>query len=246
MSLKIIVADSDPKSGPLLRAVATPLGHSVLPFQDYEAAAKKGEAQHFDVAFLGMRPPELVAIDVAHRLRNSEQSHNAVIVMVTATEDISSQRKAFAEGVDFILTEPVPGGRLQRILSAITSPYWKERRPAARLPLFTDVACAWLDRKFSLKSMNISESGMLLKPLVDAGVGDEVGLVFKIAEIHATLEVRARIVRKDVPAKLVGVEFLDLPAEAKNAIRLYVIGNAKNEAPRREQMHFGPRRLYSC
>jgi CheY-like chemotaxis protein len=141
MSLKIIVADNEPKSSSLLRAVATPLGHSVLPFQDYEAAAQKGEAQHFDVAFLGMRPPDLTGIGVAHRLRNSQPNHRASIVMFTATDDIPTLRKAFAEGADFVLTEPVPGGRLHRLLSAMASPDWKDRRPAARLPLQAEVIC---------------------------------------------------------------------------------------------------------
>jgi CheY-like chemotaxis protein len=245
MSLKIIVADNEPKSTSLLRAVATPLGHSVLPFQDYEAAAQKGETQHFDVAFLGMRLPELTGIGVASRLRNSVSNHDAAIVMVTATDDIDTLRKAFAEGANFVLTEPVPGARLHRLLSAMASPGWKDRRPSARLPLQAEVTCSWLHRKTPLHSLNISESGMLLRPLVDAPVGEEVNLEFKIAEVHAAVSVRARIVRKDEPAKLVGVEFVDLPREAQNAIQVYVIGHAKDEAPQRGPLNFQPRRLFN-
>src|SRR5579872_4629526 len=167
MSLKIIVADSEPKSAPLLRAVATPLGHSVVQFNDYGAAAQKGESQHFDVAFLGMRFPELTGIDVAHRLRNSPPNHDAAIIMVTASNDIPTLRKAFGEGADLVFTEPVPGGRLHRLLSAMSTPGWKERKPAARLPLVTEVNCSWLHQNCSLNSLNISESGMLLRPLPD-------------------------------------------------------------------------------
>jgi CheY-like chemotaxis protein len=245
MSLKIIVADSEPKSGALLRAVATPLGHSVLPFQDYEKAAQKGELQHFDVVFLGMRPPELIGIGVAQRLRSSGPSQNAAIVMVTATDDIPIQRKAFSEGADFVLTEPVQGDRLQRMLCAMSDPDWKEKRPAARLPLRTGVTCSWLDQKHAVNSLNISESGMLLHPLVDAAIGAEVTLEFKIAEVHASVTVRARIIRKDEEGRLVGVEFVDLPREAQNAIQVYVIGRAKDDGPRREPLNFGPRRLYT-
>ena len=39
--------------------------------------------------------------------------------MFTAEDDISMQRKAFGEGADFILTEPIHVGRLHRMLSAI-------------------------------------------------------------------------------------------------------------------------------
>ncbi len=245
MSLKIIVADSEPKSGTLLRAVATPLGHSVLPFQDYEEAAKKGELQHFDVAFLGLRPPESIGIDLAHRLRSSGPNRDTAIVMVTATDDIPTQRKALSEGADFVLTEPVPGARLQRMLNALSEPGWKERRPAARLPLYTEVVCSSRDRKLPAASLNISESGMLLRPLMDAAVGEEVTLEFKIAEVHASVNVRARIIRKDEEGQVAGVEFVDLPREAQNAIQVYVIGRAKDEPRRQEQPNFGARRLYS-
>jgi len=229
MSLKIIVADNEPKSASLLRAVATPLGHTVLPFQDYEAAAQKGELQHFDVAFLGMRPPDLTGIDVAHRLRSSARNHDAAIVMVTATDDVPTQRKAFGEGADFVLTEPVKGGRLHRMLSAMDSSGWKRRKPAARLSFLTEVTVSWLHRKQVLRSLNISESGMLLRPLVDAPVAEEVTLEFKIAEVHASLSVRARISRKDENAQLVGAEFVDLPREYQNAIQVYVMGNVKDQ-----------------
>jgi CheY-like chemotaxis protein len=229
MSLKIIVADNETRSAALLRSVATPLGHSVLPFQDYEAAAQKGEAQRFDVIFLGMRLPELTGIGVAHRMRASGPNQDAAIVMVTASDDIPTQRKAFGEGADFVLTEPVQGGRLHRMLSAMATPGWKKKKPAARLPLFTEVTCSWLHRKQALTCLNISESGMLLRPSLDAPAGEDVSLAFLIAEVHASVNVHARIIRKDEKAKLVGVEFLDLPPESQNAIQLYVMGHAKDE-----------------
>jgi CheY-like chemotaxis protein len=231
MSLKIIVADSEPKSTPLLRAVATPLGHSVLPFQDYEAAAQKGETQHFDVAFLGMRLPDLTGIGVAHRLRNSAPNRDAAIVMVTSADDIPTHRKAFGEGADFVLTEPVQGGRLHRMLSAMDTPDWKHNKPAARLPLFAEVSCSWLHRKQAVTSLNISQSGMLFRPLVDAPLGEEVTLEFKIAEVHASLNVRARIIRQDEEGQVVGVKFVDLPREVRNGIQVYVMGRANDEVP---------------
>jgi CheY-like chemotaxis protein len=246
MSLKIIVADNEAKSGSLLRAVATPLGHSVLPFEDYEAAAKKGESQRFDVAFLGMRLPDLTGIEVAHRLRSSQTNRDSVIVMLTSTDDIPTLRRAFGEGADLVLTEPVPGGRLHRMLSAMATSGWKERRPKARLPLHSEVICSWLHQQYQLSSLNISESGMLLRPLVDAPVGEDVTLEFPIAEVHASVTARARIVRKDETAQLVGVEFVDLPREVQNAIQIYVMGSAKEETGRRDSPNFGPRRLYSA
>jgi hypothetical protein len=42
MSLKIMVADDEPKTTQLMRSLATPLGHIVLPFGDYQEAGKRG------------------------------------------------------------------------------------------------------------------------------------------------------------------------------------------------------------
>jgi hypothetical protein len=71
--------------------------------------------------------------------------------------------------------------------------------------------------------MNISESGMLLQPSLDVEIGEEVSLEFKIAEVNALLNVRARIVRKEGMER-VGMEFIGLAPEDINAIQLYVMG----------------------
>jgi CheY-like chemotaxis protein len=230
MSLRIMVVDDEPKIAQLMRAVATPLGHSVVPFRDYRAAAENAEAQPFDVAFVGMRLPELSGLEFSHRIRNKQRGHEGAIVMLTATEDVGTSRKAFGEGADLILTEPIQADRLGRVLAAMDSPGWKEQRPKARLPLFTEVTCSWDRSQASLHSLNISESGMLLRPSVDVAIGEAVSLKFKIAEIHASVIAGARIVRQE-EEKLVAVEFVDLARENQNAIQVYVMGRTKDAKP---------------
>ncbi len=243
MSLKIMVADDQPKSAQLLRALATPLGHTVLPTGDYRAAGEKGEAQPFDVAFVGMRLPELSGLQLAHRIRSSERNHDATIVMLISAGDIPNMRKAFGEGADLVLTEPLHDDQLRRMLTAMDSPDWKQRKAAVRLPLFTNVTCAWDDRQYSLQSLNISETGMLLKPSVDAEIGREVSLTFKIQEIHSFLNVQAGITRKEVTER-VAVEFIRLAQEDKNAIEVYVMGHMREFARTAKDLSLGPRRIF--
>jgi len=104
MSLKIMVADDEPKTTHLMRSLATPLGHTVLPFGDYRAAGQRGETQRFDVAFVGMRLPELSGLELAHRIRNSKPNRETVIVMLSATDDVAGLRKAFGEGADLVVS----------------------------------------------------------------------------------------------------------------------------------------------
>jgi len=243
MSLKIMVVDDEPKVTQLMRSLATPLGHTVLPFGDYQAAGQRGETQRFDVAFVGMRWPESAGLELARRMRNSQLNRETIIIMISATDDIPSLRKAFGEGADLVLTKPVPADRLRRMLAAMDLSGWRGKRHAARLPLFTEVTCRWNERQFALRSLNISESGMLLQPAIDAEVGQEVALEFKIADVRASLNVLARIIRKEGTER-VGMEFVGLAPEDQNAIQLYVTGHLEVPTPR-EPLNLGPRRLFS-
>lgn len=223
MSLKIMVADDEPVSLKVMRTLTASLGHTVLTFDDCKEAGERAEKQRFDVVFLGMRMPELDGLELARRIRSSETNRETTIVMLNATDEVESLRRAFGEGADFVLTKPVGAARLHPMLAAMQSPGWKGRRHAARLPLFTEVSCKRGGQEFGLRSMNISESGMLLQGSLDVEVGEEVSLEFNITEIRASLKVRARIVRKDGTERA-GMEFIGLAPEDVNAIQLYVMG----------------------
>ena len=101
----------------------------------------------------------------------------------------------------------------------------------------------WDEHQIPLRSMNISESGMLLQPSVDREVGQEVQLEFKIAEVRASLNPRGRIVRKE-GAERVAIAFIDLAPKVRNAIQLYVMGRLKDITPPRDLSNIGPRRLF--
>jgi len=190
-----------------------------------------------------MRTPQLDGLELARRIRNAPLNREATIVMLSATDDIPSLRKAFGEGADFVLTKPVTAGRIRPMLAAMDSPGWKGRRHAARLPLFTEVVCACDERQFPLRSMNISETGMLLHPSLDLEIGQEVGLEFKIAEVRASLNVLARIVRKEGTER-VAMAFIGLAPEHHNAIQLYVMGRLVDVTPSRDLSDIRTHRLF--
>ena len=243
MSLKIMIVDDDPVTLKLMRSLVVPLGHRVLTFDDSQKAGQQAVKQRFDVVFVGVHISHPDGLELAHQIRNSQPNRETTIVMLSATNDIEILRKAFSEGATFVLTKPVAAARLIPMLTAMESPGWKRRRHAARLPLLTEVNCKWGDRQFPLRSMNISETGMLLQPSVDVEEGQEVSLEFKIPEVGASLNVRARIVRKDGTER-VGIEFSGLAPEDRNAIQLYLMGRLSVQAPPREESRIGLRRLF--
>ena len=242
MPLKIMVVDAEPASSKLLRSLSAPLGHTVVTFDDKQAAAQRAEAQRFDVAFVGMRSPSHEGLELVHQIRNSQPCREAIIVMLTEGEDVPTLRKAFGQGADFVLTQPLAGNRLRRMLAAMDSMEWKNRS-AARMPLFTDVACIRNGRQLPMRSLNISETGMLLQPSIEAESDQEVTLEFKIAEVNASLTVPARIVRKE-GAERVAVGFTTLAPEDRNAIQLYVMGRLKDLTPPRDLTGIGLRRVF--
>jgi DNA-binding response OmpR family regulator len=242
MSLKIMVASEESKFAQLVRSLATPMGHMVLPFTDYQAAGQRGDTQRFDIAFVGMGSPAAAGLKLANRLRSSQPNRDAIIVMLNDRDDIPSLRNAFGQGADLVLTTPVTADHLRRMLAAMDQRDWKDRRHAARLPLFTEVACTWHNQEFQLHSMNISESGMLLQPAIEAEAGEEVALDFKIVEVKASLTVKARVIRKEGTER-VGMEFVGLRPEDRNSIQLYVTGHLERLEPR-AAASFAPRRMF--
>ncbi|HUC53504.1 MAG TPA: response regulator [Candidatus Cybelea sp.] len=244
MSLKIMVVDDEPQSSKLIRSLAAPLDHTVLTFEDGQAAGQRAESQRFDVAFLGMGTPQLDGLELARRIRKSPLNLETAIVMLSAADDIGSLRKAFGEGADFVLAKPISASRIRPMLAAMESPDWKNKRHAVRLPLITEVICIWNNQQFLLRSLNISESGMFLQGSADIEVGKEVGLEFKIAEFRATLKVLGRVVRQELPDRL-AVGFIGLAPEDINAIHLYVMGRLRDMTPHRDLSSIGMRRLFT-
>ena len=241
MSLKIMVVDDEPLSPRLIRSLAAPLGHTVLTFHDSKEALERAGKMRFDVVFVGMFEPD--GLKLVSRIRNSQPNREATIVMLCTTDGIDSVRRSYGEGADFVLHKPVTAACLRPMLAAMDSSGWKLKAHAARLPLFTEViCCTWDDRQFRLRSVNISESGMLLQPSVDVGVGQEVTLEFKILEVRASLSVLARVVRKQGNER-VGIEFIGLRPEDHNAIQIYVMGRLRAPTPPRDLSGIGMGRL---
>jgi CheY-like chemotaxis protein len=241
MSLKIMVVDDEPLSLKVMRSLAVPLGHTVLTFDDSQKATQQAEKQRFDVVFLGMPRPD--GLELAGRIRNSPPNSGTTFVMLSAMNDMDMLRKALGEGVTYILPKPITAARIIPMLTALESPGWKNRRHDARLPLTTEVTCKCGDRDFPMTSMNISEAGMLLKSTGVVEVGEEVALEFEIAEVHASLNVRARVVRKE-KTDCVGMEFIGLAPEDQNAIHLYVMGGMKGPISQRDLAGINMRRLF--
>jgi CheY-like chemotaxis protein len=230
MSLKIMAIDDEPLSLKVMRSLAVPLGHTVLTLDNGGKAQQEVEKRRFDVVFVGLSQPD--ALELTRQIRTSEFGGETAVVMLTVTDDIDILRKAYNAGVMFVIPKPITAARIIPMLTAMDSPGWKAKIRASRLPLFTEVKCKCGDQDLLMRSMNISETGMLLQSSHNVEVGQEVSLGFKIAEVGISLNVSARIVRREGTERM-GIEFIGLMPEEKNAIQLYVMGRLSKSTPSR-------------
>jgi CheY-like chemotaxis protein len=241
MSLKIMVVDDEPLSLKVMRSLAVPLGHKVVTLDNSQEANQQAEKQRFDVVFVGM--PRSDGFELAQLIQAARPVSETTIVMLSASEDIQILRRAFGAGVSFVLPKPIAAARVISMLNAMELPGWREKRHMARLPLFTEVNCTRDGQDLPMQSMNISESGMLLRSPHKLEMAQEVSLKFKIAEVHAALDVSARIVRIEGTER-VGMEFVSLAPKDENAIQLYVMGHLKKDPSPRVSSDFKTRRLF--
>lgn len=230
MSLKIMVVDDEPLSLKVMRSLAVPLGHTVLTLDNSTEANREAEKRRFDVVFVGLS--QAGALELTRQIRTSEFGGETTVVMFATTHDIDLLREAYAAGVMFVIPKPIAAARIIPMLAAMDSPAWKTKIRASRLPLFAEVKCTCGEQDFLMRTMNISETGMLLQSSHDLEVDQDVSLAFKIAEVGASLNVRGRIIRKEGVDRL-GIKFVDLMPEEKNAIQLYVMGRMSKSTPSR-------------
>jgi CheY-like chemotaxis protein len=226
MSLRILIVEDDPLTVRLMRAAVVPLGHKVLTIEDGRNAAAQVETQKFDLLFVSLGLAEPGGLELTRQTRRSNLNRDVAIVALSPTNSVKTVRNAFRAGATLVLTKPLARAHLVPILTAMDRPGWKDQRHAARMPLFAPVNCEWNNQQFALCSLNISESGMLLEPAIDAEIGQELGLQFEIGEAQTALHARARIVRKEGGERM-GVEFTGLAPEDKNAIQLHILGRLR-------------------
>ena len=96
-----------------------------------------------------------------------------------------------------------------------------ENRKHKRVPLKVAVACRGNDRAMQVHSENISISGLLVRCDDPFPQDSEISVSFMLPDSSSTILLRARVAHV-VPGLFMGVEFMEVPAEARGSIDQYV------------------------
>jgi two-component system cell cycle response regulator/putative two-component system response regulator len=117
MSVRVLVIDDDPKGRELVKAVLDPDSFLVRTADRGVSGLTQADADPPDVIVLDVQMPGMDGYEVCRVLRHGKKTRRIPVVMLTACDDTSLNRKAFAAGAQMCVTKPF---RREALVTAIT------------------------------------------------------------------------------------------------------------------------------
>ena len=106
MSHTILIVEDEPEIRELLVFTLERAGFAVMAADSAERGLQMIHHQSVDLAILDWMLPGMNGVDLAHRLRQDEFTHELPIIMLTARGEEVDKLKSFDSGVDDYLTKP--------------------------------------------------------------------------------------------------------------------------------------------
>lgn len=104
---KILIADDNQQNCELIDAYLADEGYEILIASDGQETLDRVAEQHPDLILLDIMMPKLSGYEVCQTLRQSAETHDILILMVTALNEPGDIEKAVRAGCDDFLTKPV-------------------------------------------------------------------------------------------------------------------------------------------
>ncbi len=221
MAFRIMFVDDEPDVLKTFKTLIQPLGCEVVTLADSQEAAQRINKEKFDCIFLDALMPHPDGFELAELVRNSPSNFRTPIVMLTGYDDAEAMRKGFRAGVTSFIGKPVTQSRLAALLGSMRGVMLREKRRYTRTPFIAVVTCRSDNRTFKSKSINISETGMLLEDSNQVAIGLEVDLEFLMPQAQSPFKLRAKIVRKQSPNRM-AVHFVALKTIELQSIQQYL------------------------
>lgn len=104
---RILIADDNQQNRELLEAYLADEGHEILMAVDGLQTLEAARTQRPDLILLDIMMPKLSGYEVCQRLRQTAETREIPVLMVTALKDSGDIERAVAAGADDFLTKPV-------------------------------------------------------------------------------------------------------------------------------------------
>ncbi len=221
MQLRVLAVDDDPEVLEVFKTVVGALGWNVVALTDSRAAAQRIMQEKFDLIALDLRIPNLDGFELTERVRASNSNRGIPILMFTGFDDIETMRKAFAAGVTFYMPKPLNVQKLRGLFKAARGMMLQERRRYIRLPLRQSVTCQSGGKRFTVRSVDLGQGGILLESSGGLVEGDIAEVEFALPGVIEPLKLMVRVVRK-APSAGIALEFIDPEPSERAALSNYV------------------------
>ena len=221
MQLRVLAVDDDPDVLEVFKTVVGALGWEVVAMTDSRAAAQRILQEKFDLVALDLRMPNLDGFELTERVRASNSNRGIPILMFTGFDDIETMRKAFAVGVTFYMPKPLNVQKLRGLFKAARGVMLQERRRYIRLPLRQSVTCHSGGKRFTVRSVDLGQGGILLETSCGLVEGDIAEVEFALPGASGSLKLMVRVVRT-APSEGVALEFIDPEPSERAALSNYV------------------------
>jgi CheY-like chemotaxis protein len=227
MQPRILVVDDERVTLEVFKTVVGSLGYEVVALLDSREAAQRIMKEKFDLIAVDVRMPHLDGFELTERIRSSQSNRGVPILMFTGYDDAETMRRGFAAGVTFYLAKPLSAPKLRGLFAAARGVIVQERRRYIRLPLRVSVECQSGGRQFNVRSLDISQGGILLEASGGVSEGDIAEVEFSVPGVREPLKLMAKVVRK-VPPDAVALEFIEPEARERAALQYYVTAHTKD------------------
>jgi uncharacterized protein (TIGR02266 family) len=193
-------------------------------------ALRAARATRPDAILLDVEMPGMNGFETCQRLKADPVTAAIPVATLTATQDSQLNQKAFTAGAEATILKSVSSERLLNLLKVVLMTA-RDRRTAPRVAAALAVEYVGGERAAAGETLNVSVGGMFIKTPRPADVGALLLLRFALPG-SARWESSARVVwvrppEEDHPyPQGMGVEFVDLPPDARAALAAFVAAQA--------------------
>lgn len=217
--------DGDLETLEVFRAAVEPLGYEVVTLADGREATRRISTEKFDLIALGVLMPHLDGFELAARVRSSPSNRGVPILMFISSDSGETMRRGFALGVTFYLEKPLSSEKVRGLFAAAHGVMIQQRRRYVRLPVRVEVECEAGGTRFSTRSLDISQGGMLLEASGGLAPGETVEAQFSLPGVREPLKMAAKVARRNLPDG-VALEFLKPEKLERAVLQLFVYEKA--------------------
>jgi CheY-like chemotaxis protein len=225
MGLRLAIVADEPGLRTSISELLQSLACEVVLFQSGTELIEQLEHSRFSGVLLRLPPSDTAPLEVAKQIRASSLNGQAPIAVVSQPSAANEMRPAFDAGVNVFLSEPLQREAVRKALNVFVAPIARKRRRSPRVPFSVQVIGRYNGTELQLRSINVSEVGMLLEGSESLPFGDELELQFLLPGSRDPLVVPARVMRRDPQARL-AVAFNNPPVAVQQRLQQFVSATA--------------------